>query len=953
MSSPYMSFPYEDVLDHSLESILAYNPKAIAELSIPTIDYLPGLDFQVDIKGKILHESIVKNISAAHAEEFMQLFYCSVVRNGHLARSTYVYQSWLNLQGDSYLQSYIYPISLRPTANYTGTKRQNYADERTGSICAGYSLDGIPSFDDSSCSFHTPCTVSTGKIANTPVCWSYEFSACSSNFKLKHLFKLHVPVIGNASAHGNECYYIVLFTAYDYTAVGKQVLNFASDIAKGQTCVSEIQVQPLISHERPEVRNVLYTDIQSCLDVVVAHIPSGQPTQVFWKSGAGAFQYLDPISTTNHADGSVVLRVKLPYLERQTQVWIGVKAKNFDDLYSNIVAYNVPSCITPVKVYTAEPLIKTAQFPLQVYPQTVPSSSPLGSSSEVPCSPPASALVSSFGVPFSTQSSEYIPIAPLTPLQLLCLRGRTLACTYIIIDQISKFQVEDTFAVVSCAFFSTNMRTFIVCQSFHMWNMQLLPKDSLLDLLHLVTNHDHFAHPLSTAEMLCRLPKDLETEKHLATISMLFTEPYLQHTQLAYNQLSFAVLNSSNPPYVPTQISASTEIPRSSQTPRPLSSSMQLVPEIPFSPAPQTPQPLVPHTTLTSPSTQGYVSYQQIRDLLEQKLSLHHHELETSVHTKPQSVPSQCTPPLITLEPCSIFTSQIPPSNYAPSPMQTLAPRPIATHVPLLATSGQLYRTDDSEPLPKRTKMNYVPQNPSYASRKRQCIQRWKSQRTVYQDISAPHFTFEPPPVSNPVQQSCAPSLTLNTQSPSVVFALPPTQIQPDTTHIETRVCLTQVQTPTLPAQATELDVSSPEELPSPLPSPPSAPESPESSVPPYRPYQTRKQKRDSSSPPTSPSSPTTKAESAQHELKGKINNAKLATPDENKKLDKRLYKPKTPKDEDYEDEGEDDDEEYDEAPLLRKSRKYSPKCLTDKPKSCLCKICTDGLPSQYKKITW
>jgi hypothetical protein len=35
-----------------------------------------------------------------------------------------------------------------------------------------------------------------------------------------------------------------------------------------------------------------------------------------------------------------VLRVRLPNLEQGTQVWIGVKAKYFDDLYSNVVTYN-------------------------------------------------------------------------------------------------------------------------------------------------------------------------------------------------------------------------------------------------------------------------------------------------------------------------------------------------------------------------------------------------------------------------------------------------------------------------------------------------------------------------------------------------------------------------------------------------------------------------------------
>jgi hypothetical protein len=35
-----------------------------------------------------------------------------------------------------------------------------------------------------------------------------------------------------------------------------------------------------------------------------------------------------------------VLRVRLPILEKEKEVYIGVKAKYFDDLYSNMVFYN-------------------------------------------------------------------------------------------------------------------------------------------------------------------------------------------------------------------------------------------------------------------------------------------------------------------------------------------------------------------------------------------------------------------------------------------------------------------------------------------------------------------------------------------------------------------------------------------------------------------------------------
>jgi hypothetical protein len=54
---------------------------------------------------------------------------------------------------------------------------------------------------------------------------------------------------------------------------------------------------------------------------------------------------------------------------------------------------------------------------------------------------------------------------------------------------------------------TNDMRTFIVCQAYHMWNMQLIPKESLLDLLQLVISHDHFSQPLTAAEMLCCLPR--------------------------------------------------------------------------------------------------------------------------------------------------------------------------------------------------------------------------------------------------------------------------------------------------------------------------------------------------------------------------------------------------------------------------------------------------------------
>eukprot|EP00026_Physarum_polycephalum_P000823 Phypoly_transcript_00824.p1 GENE.Phypoly_transcript_00824~~Phypoly_transcript_00824.p1 ORF type:complete len:1240 (+),score=220.86 Phypoly_transcript_00824:158-3877(+) len=765
------------------ESVLNTNPTE--ELAVPTIGDYSGCGFaaylQVDIKGKILQESKVKHISPVDASELAELFYHSVGKNA-IALNEDIYQGWLNQQEDSYLHNYLYPISLRSTLNCPGLKRQNYAAAGIGSICAGYSLKGIPALEDTTHDFSEPTNVSSGKIINSRVCWSYSASACSQGLKLKHVFKLFLKE-GNKNIE-SECFYLVIFTTYDCTTLGNLALNFASQISKEQTgpCSAENKVQALLRCEKLQVKSVSCTEDKFCLDVAVEL--GGLEThraQVFWRSVTGSYGYLDPISFQKKEDGTEVLRVRFPSLEQEKHVFIGVTVKHFDDLYSNMVSYTYSATqatpqkhITPVRARTSS-----------LDAQTAP----------VQCLLPIFHVKSTKTVPNMPPQAERTPVNPLTPLQLFSFRGSTVACSYMIRNQITKSQVEDTFSVICCAIFSGNMRTFIVCQAYHMWCIQLITKETLFELLHLVMDHEHFRHPLSTGKMLSLLPR--ETEKQVDNFSRFFAESNLHKIQHAFNQMNFVVSSPNSPNSSETPPD---EGPRNSEfTPTsPITSPSEIICSTPqISLISQTPSQVpvpptltqAPNLSHTQPEPQKMVSYQEIHNLLfneprypyTSKISLPTDPSLTPQYPHPSPFPS----PLVADQLNSFFTPQVyptfspyqPPRSYVPAQLMP-APQPPTPALPLytppltLATPVQPYRSEESEPEAKRARTGI------YLQSKR----LWKTQRTDYPQL--PTLLYSPPPPQTyPTQQNLhlAAQPTQSTHNyviPQQSFTLPQTIIQ-------------------------------------------------------------------------------------------------------------------------------------------------------------------------------